>query len=830
MPRGSTPQSREDWTVEDSASLYSLDAWGAPYVAADKETGRVIVRPLGNDAEALGFDPPEIDLFALAENARARLASDGPVVVRFPDIACREAARLHAIFEEAAATWNYGPSLGLGGRESSGSANDADARPAELPGGERRPRPAYQGVFPVKCCHDVELLRALVSSGAPRAFGLEAGSKAELLLAVAVMRSCERERATADGGDARLDAARLDAAQPLLVCNGYKDASYVRVAFEAAAAGTRVALVVEKLSEIEPILERLRDCRAAANDGDDDGDASKSDRRLRSRTPVIGVRVRLGTTHDGQWGATSGDDAKFGLGARETLFLVRALRDAGFLSELRLLHFHVGSQVSDIATIKEAMRESSQMYAELVRLGAPMGLIDVGGGLGVDYDGSKGWGGRASVNYDAANYANDVVAALADACTRAGIEPPTIVSESGRAIVSTSAALVFQIISTDPRGARGGEGTETGLEMDAALGTKPAPVGSVGGAGDAVPTRNPPPPPTLEALRSMPPSRFLLHNFREVARSLETAETANVQEAINDATQFRQEADRLFKLGIMGLEERAEAEELFCATREGVFEIVRARRERRSAAGSHARANAAYKTPVDVQTEARRPAVWYHANMSVFRSLPDIWAIQQLFPVAPLHRLRERPQTAGSVADLTCDSDGRIDEFVGTGDPNGGTADAERGAPSPFIALHAPRSEEPYLMAAFLVGAYQESMGSAGHNLFGSPATANVFLDTERGGSGSDPRGSGYGASSFRLASSHVGADVVVSLRAGDTNADALRGAGVDPDGVAAQMRDGGSDSVGGDPKPGDAALLAAVADVLRESTYLESRGEANAS
>ena len=825
MPRGSTPQSREDWTVEDSASLYSLDAWGAPYVAADKETGRVIVRPLGNDAEALGFAPPEIDLFALAENARARLASDGPVVVRFPDIACREAARLHAIFEEAAATWNYGPSIGLGGRESSGSANDTDARPAELPGGDRRPRPAYQGVFPVKCCHDVELLRALVSSGAPRAFGLEAGSKAELLLAVAVMRSCERERATADGGDARLDAARLDAARPLLVCNGYKDASYVRVAFEAAAAGTRVALVVEKLSEIEPILERLRDCRAAAND-DDDGDASKSDRRLRSRTPVIGVRVRLGTTHDGQWGATSGDDAKFGLGARETLFLVRALRDAGFLSELRLLHFHVGSQVSDIATIKEAMRESSQMYAELVRLGAPMGLIDVGGGLGVDYDGSKGWGGRASVNYDAANYANDVVAALADACTRAGIEPPTIVSESGRAIVSASAALVFQIISTDPRGARGGDGTrvasgtETGFETDAA---------DVGAARLAVATETPP-RPTLEALRSMPPSRFLLHNFREVARSLATAETVNAQEAINDATQFRREADRLFKLGIMGLEERAEAEELFCATREGVFEIVRARRRKRSLS-SNTRADAEYALPVDVQTEARRPAVWYHANMSVFRSLPDVWAIQQLFPVAPLHRLRERPRAAGAVADLTCDSDGRIDAFVGalSGELGGG-ADAERGAPSPFLALHAPNAGEPYLMAAFLVGAYQESMGSAGHNLFGSPATANVFLDRpepfetlpnpEAGEETREP-----GRLSFRFASPALsgGAGAVVSLRAGDTNAEALRGAGVDPDSIAAWVRGGGGEPTGGGD--GDAALLAAVADVLRESTYLESRG-----
>lgn len=824
MPRGSTPQSREDWTVEDSASLYSLDAWGAPYVAADKETGRVIVRPLGNDAEALGFDPPEIDLFALAENARARLASDGPVVVRFPDIACREAARLHAIFEEAAATWNYGPSLGLGGRESSGPANDADAQPTELPGGERRPRPAYQGVFPVKCCHDVELLRALVSSGAPRAFGLEAGSKAELLLAVAVMRSCERERATADGGDARLDAARLDAARPLLVCNGYKDASYVRVAFEAAAAGTRVALVVEKLSEIEPILERLRDCRAAANDEDDD--ASKSDRRLRSRTPVIGVRVRLGTTHDGQWGATSGDDAKFGLGARETLFLVHALRDAGFLSELRLLHFHVGSQVSDIATIKEAMRESSQMYAELVRLGAPMGLIDVGGGLGVDYDGSKGWGGRASVNYDAANYANDVVAALADACTRAGIEPPTIVSESGRAIVSASAALVFQIISTDPRGARGGDGTlvasgtETDHETDAA---------DVGSARLAVATEAPP-RPTLEALRSMPPSRFLLHNFREVARSLATAETVNAQEAINDATQFRREADRLFKLGIMGLEERAEAEELFCATREGVFEIARARRRKRSLS-SNTRADAEYALPVDVQTEARRPAVWYHANMSVFRSLPDVWAIQQLFPVAPLHRLRERPCAAGAVADLTCDSDGRIDAFVGAlGEELGGGADAERGAPSPFLALHAPNAGEPYLMAAFLVGAYQESMGSAGHNLFGSPATANVFLDRpEPFETLPNPETSEEtrerGRLSFRFASPALssGASAVVSLRAGNTNAEALRGAGVDPDSVAAWVRGGGGEPTGGGD--GDTALLAAVADVLRESTYLESHG-----
>ena len=768
VPRGSTPRV-EDWTVEDSASLYSLDAWGAPYFAADAETGRVVVRPLGDDADALGGVPPEIDLFALASDARARLASDGPLVVRFPDIACREAARLHAIFDEAAATWNYG----AGSLRSVERGTDADAD-ADADADGFRPGPAYQGVFPVKCCHDVELLRALVSSGAPRAFGLEAGSKAELLLAVAVMRSC----------CSSLKKHEHETPRPLLVCNGYKDASYVRVAFEAAAAGTRVALVVEKLSELEPILERLRETRRT---------------NTCVETPLLGVRVRLGTTHDGQWGATSGDDAKFGLGARETLFLLGALRDAGFLSELRLLHFHVGSQVSDIATIKEAMRESSQMYAELVRLGAPMGLIDVGGGLGVDYDGSRGWGGRASRNYDEANYANDVVAALADACARAGIEPPTIVSESGRAIVSASAALVFQIVSTDPRGARGTrEANEVAFFR--ARETED----------DKIET------PTLEALRSMPPSRFLLHNFREVARNLRTAETANVQEAINDATQFRQEADRLFKLGIMGLEERAEAEELFCATRARVFHVARERRVSQ------------YVLPVDVQTEARRPAVWYHANMSVFRSLPDIWAIQQLFPVAPLHRLRERPNAAGSLADLTCDSDGRVDAFVGAAAARENVfSDAERGAPSPFLKLHAPREGEPYLMAAFLVGAYQESMGSAGHNLFGSPATANVFLETERRKKTTpDDSARVSSSSSFRIDSVRGVDDVVVSLRAGDTNADALRGAGVDPESIVAWVRKGGGDTSGAETEDADAALFAAVDDVLRESTYLESCDE----
>ena len=397
-------------------------------------------------------------------------------------------------------------------------------------------------------------------------------------------------------------------------------------------------LVLEKPSELETVMQVMRT-------SDDDTETTRT-------TPALGIRVRLGTTHDGQWGATSGDDAKFGLGAFEVLQAVSVLKKNDLLHKLTLLHFHVGSQVSDIATIKEAMREASQMYAELCRLGAPMGFIDVGGGLGVDYDGTKGGsglGGGSSVNYDFSNYANDVVAALQDVVVRTGITPPVIVSESGRAVVSHSTVLVFEVVSTDNRGGtvetREGGGVFDDLSS--------FDLDRDGTDENALETAKNPKPLTLDELRVLPPSEFLLHNFREVLNGLRrenflhatrgddglgnnthkglgnNPQKPNLQEAINDSKQFRLEADRLFKLGIMGLENRAEAEFLFSKCRARVFDIAK---------HEHNKNETRF---LDLRSLQKQPSKWYHANVSVFRSLPDVWAIGQLFPVAPIHRLRE---------------------------------------------------------------------------------------------------------------------------------------------------------------------------------------------
>uniref|UniRef100_A0A7S0SGZ5 Arginine decarboxylase n=1 Tax=Mantoniella antarctica TaxID=81844 RepID=A0A7S0SGZ5_9CHLO len=735
------PESRH-WSVADSAALYNLQGWGAPYVAASKSLGHVVVRPLGKAGEDGEDDSaPEADLFAIAMEVRARLDSGGPLVLRFPDVACRQAATLRAVFAKAAHTWGYG------------------AR--------------FQGVFPVKCCHDKDLLLALVIDGAADGFGLEAGSKPELLLALAVMRrarALQREE-PADARpqrDTQVRAHRQDAdaslsppgpprpselcgprepPPPLVVCNGYKDGAYIRLAIGAWSLGVRTVVVLEKPSELPAVIAAVRALPPGA---------------LR---PYLGVRARLGTTHGGRWGATSGDDAKFGLGAREILWAVHTLAAENMLDCLRLLHFHVGSQVSDIATIKEAMRESSQMYAELVRLGAPMGFVDVGGGLGVDYNGTKGWGGDASTNYDMQNYANDVVAALQDMCTRTGVAPPVVVSESGRAIASAAAVLIFEVTSTEPRGVR----TGVAPEPEEASQSREEGSTTTRAAGSASTA-------TLDDLRIMTPSSFLLHNFREVLRSLEMAQhgvggrsgAANVQESLNDAAQFRTEADRLFKLGIMGLEGRAQAEELFASVRGLAFDLTR-----------RGRGPEGESPPMEVQSALRQPAAWYHANMSVFRSIPDAWAIGQLFPIVPLHRLGEEPTVAGSLADLTCDSDGRVDRFVG---PAAASSNGDRGRAVSCLPLHALRAEETYLVAAFLVGAYQDSMGSRGHNLFGSPAVANVCVS---------PREHSRILKSDEIRFQMGGTTVTVVK--GQTTADVLRDAGADPAELLAWARDDAS-------------------------------------
>lgn len=495
------------WTVAQSASLYNVAGWGAPYFAAsDALDGRVVLHPFGDD-DADSSSRTEVDLFAVATAVRERLGSGGPVVLRFPDVACRQAAKLQSVFDEAINTWGY----------SAG----------------------FQGVFPVKCCHDETLLISLVADGARNGFGLEAGSKPELLLALAVLQRAKTLQPKTERN------SKQDVPAPLLVCNGYKDDGYIQLAISSSSLGLEPILVLEKPSELAPVIAAVMALPENAH------------------RPSLGIRARLGTSHDGQWGATSGDDAKFGLGAREILWAVQTLAEENMLDCLRMLHFHIGSQVSDIATIKEAMRESSQMYAELVRLGAPMGLIDVGGGLGVDYNGTKGWGGHMSTNYSMQNYANDVVAALKDMCTRTGVKPPVVVSESGRAIVSSSAVVVFEVISTQLMGPRVSALSDEELKMiNRAIEKENASTAKT----------------TVDQLRVMDPSSFLLHNFRAVLSNMITASDApmgNIQESLNDAAQFRQEADRLFRLGIMGLEGRAEAEELFASVRGLAFELAR---------------------------------------------------------------------------------------------------------------------------------------------------------------------------------------------------------------------------------------------------------------
>ena len=720
------------WSVEDSASLYNLQAWGAPYFGTtDARDGRVVVKPFGNKANQADV---ELDLFDIAMAVREKLGSGGPVVLRFPEIARCQAEELYAAFDEAARIWNYGS--------------------------------AYQAVFPVKCCHDTATLMSLVSLPSALGFGLEAGSKAELLLAIAVMRKAASMKVADGEHDSRSLKQAPDEKRsrvcPLLVCNGYKDKDYIRLAVSSASMGIRTVIVLEKLSELRAVVQ----CVKAVPLGAD--------------RPFLGIRIRLATTHDGRWGATSGDDSKFGLGARETLLAVQTLIDANMIDCLRLLHFHIGSQVSRIATIKEAMRESSQMYAELVRLGAPMGYIDVGGGLGVDYSGSQGGGGHMSTNYNMQNYANDIVAALKDTCIRTGIQPPVIVSESGRAIVSSSAALVFEVIETEPRGARGSSSAVVGTDADQTfMETEHIERGS-----EAI--------PSIEELRMMAPGAFLLHNFREVLKHLSCGSATSAQESLNDATQFRQEADRLFKLGIMGLEDRAETEALYASVQKTAFSFALRDSEGRSPL-------------VDVQNASMQPAVWYHANMSVFRSLPDSWAIGQLFPVVPLHRLTEYPEVNCSIADLTCDSDGRIDQFVGPVSTQG----MPRGQPAMYIPLHHHQKGENYLVAAFLVGAYQDSMGSRGHNLFGSPSAATVLMNGSEACTSMMEQDK---ASTFKLKGA------TVTVRAGQTAAEVLEDIGVHGDDLVRWVE---NSSLNDEHLFHD--MLETYQNILRSTTYFES-------
>ncbi len=643
-----TTAAQQNWTPADSAALYGIDAWGDPYFAVNAR-GHVTVQPRGDRGGSL-------DLVELVRGLQGRNLGL-PLLIRFDDILEDRLERLNAAFERAITQYGYA------GR--------------------------YQGVFPVKCNQQRHVVEQLAESGRRWHFGLEAGSKAELLIALSL----------------------VDDPEALLICNGYKDQRYIETAILARRLGRQPVVVIEQPDEVGRIIQASRELGAA---------------------PFIGIRAKLSSRSTGRWGSSVGERAKFGLAIPDVLATVEALKEAGLLNDLRLLHFHVGSQINDIAVLKDAIQEAGQIYMQLCQLGAPMGFLDVGGGLGIDYDGSR-TATAASTNYSLQNYANDVVATVRECCEPHGVPVPTLVSESGRAIASHFSVLVFDVLGS-------------------------------GG----VPGRVPP-------LGENEP--LIVRNLRDtlagIGRQQEPAEERLVdrlQEAWNDALKFKDDALSAFRLGYLSLPERAMAEQLTWACAEAIVERLPAR-----------------GVPEDLQALRAALAGTYYANLSIFRSAPDTWAIDQLFPVMPIHRLDEQPSRLGSFADLTCDSDGKLARFIG------------QGHPKPLLELHPLREGEPYWIGMFLGGAYQEVMGNL-HNLFGSTNAVHIRLAP----------GGGYQV------------DHVVR---GDTNAEVLRAMEHDPELLLERLRVASEMAIQrGDLRISDARrLMDHLETSLRQTTYLQA-------
>lgn len=475
-------------------------------------------------------------------------------------------------------------------------------------------RAPYQGVYPIKVNQERHVVEALLAEGRSYGMGLEVGSKPELIAGISIQ---------AGGGT-------------LMICNGYKDREYVEMALLASHLGITAVLVVEKLTELDTIL--------AASD------------RLGIQ-PVIGVRSKLTIRGSGRWKDSAGDRSKFGLTAREIVAVTETLQERGMLPCLRLLHLHIGSQITQIRSLKQALREATNIFVGLNELGCKIDWFDVGGGLGVNYEGDS-VDSDSTMNYSLQEYANDVVWGVGEACRKHDIAPPTIVSESGRAVAAHHAVLVAEVV--------GVSSFEDGHDPQPL--TKDAP--------DVV---------------------------REIAVLATGLTEANAQERYHDALDLREKAGLLFETGLLSLVQRGQVEEHFWRATNGVLKVVRQMAV----------------VPEDMRGLELTLSDTYFVNMSIFQSLPDAWAIDQVFPVMPIQRLTEEPTKRATLADLTCDSDGRIGRFL----DQQGTKDV--------LEVHTPTESAPYYLGFFLTGAYQEILGDM-HNLFGDTNTVHVDLD-ERG-------------------------------------------------------------------------------------------------
>ena len=565
-------RSRPGERFEDAAVLYGIPHWGKRFFHVS-EDGNLIVRPTREPDRGVALKQivDEVGLRGITP----------PLIIRFPQILASAVSDLNNAFARAIEEFEYGN--------------------------------VYRGVFPIKVNQKRVVVEQIIEAGRPYGYGLEAGSKPELLVAI---------------------AADL-APESLIICNGYKDEAFVSMALNGLRMGKKVVLVLEKVSELDRILTVARQ------------------RRVR---PFLGMRVKLYARGSGKWAKSGGEAAKFGLTTPEILEAVKILRRRRMLDAMVMLHFHIGSQITDIRKIKDAIREAGRVYAKLRALGVPIQYLNLGGGLGVDYDGSK-TAFDSSMNYSVQEYANDVVYTIKQICDEEKVPPPTLVTESGRAVTAFHSVLVTNVLDVADRIAQG------------------------------VRVRVSPKDPNV---------------VQELAGVLKEVNAKNLRESYHDALQYKEELFTLFNLGHLSLEDRSKGEILFWQICERIYRDLKTLKE----------------IPEEFEDMETMLADKYVLNFSVFQSLPDSWAIDQLFPILPIHRLNEKPTEFATLADITCDSDGKIERFIDLRDID------------ETLPLHSYRHDKPYYIGVCLMGAYQDVLGDL-HNLFGEAHEILVRVDEE---------------------------------------------------------------------------------------------------
>ena len=550
------------WRIEDSEELYNITGWGTSYFSIN-DAGHVVVTPRR--------DGVTVDLKELVDELQLRDVAS-PMLLRFPDILDNRIEKMSSCFKQAAEEYGYKAENFI--------------------------------IYPIKVNQMRPVVEEIISHGKKFNLGLEAGSKPELHAVIAVNTDSDS----------------------LIVCNGYKDESYIELALLAQKMGKRIFLVVEKMNELKLIAKMAKQLNVQPN---------------------IGIRIKLASSGSGKWEESGGDASKFGLTSSELLEALDFMESKGLKDCLKLIHFHIGSQVTKIRRIKTALREASQFYVQLHSMGFNVEFVDIGGGLGVDYDGTRSSNSEGSVNYSIQEYVNDSISTLVDVSDKNGIPHPNIITESGRALTAHHSVLIFEVLET-----------ATLPEWD-------------------------------DEEEIAPDAHELVQELYSIWDSLNQNK---MLEAWHDAQQIREEALDLFSHGIVDLKTRAQIERLYWSITREINQIAGGLKLSKLLADK------------------------YFCNFSLFQSLPDSWAIDQIFPIMPIQRLDEKPERSATLQDITCDSDGKIANFISTRNV------------AHYLPVHSLKKTEPYYLAVFLVGAYQEILGDM-HNLFGDTNAVHVSVN-----------------------------------------------------------------------------------------------------